>query len=62
LDHNQFNGTIPASYITVGNGRLEIMSLDHNQLTGWVPDDYTNWNKMSEFLLLLVETCVVLVQ
>jgi hypothetical protein len=48
LDHNRFNGTIPSSYMTVGNGRLEILSLDHNQLTGWVPDDFTNWNKMSE--------------
>jgi hypothetical protein len=47
LDHNQFNGTIPSSYMSIGNGRLESLSLNHNQLTGWVPDDFTIWNKMS---------------
>jgi len=52
LDHNQFNGTIPSSYMTVGNGRLESLSLNHNQLTGWVPDDFTIWNKMSKYTFL----------
>ncbi|KAL3897361.1 MAG: hypothetical protein SGARI_006939, partial [Bacillariaceae sp.] len=49
MDHNAFEGSIPWTYSSVGNGRLEELSLDHNQLTGWVPDDHTIWNKMSEY-------------
>jgi hypothetical protein len=47
LDHNSFVGTVPESYMSVGNGRLEELSLDHNQLTGFVPDSHTLWNVMS---------------
>ena len=41
LDHNSLTGTIPSSYPTTGNGRLETLAVNHNQLTGWVPD---NWD------------------
>jgi len=48
MDHNQFSGTIPYSYPTVGNGRVEVLSLNHNQLTGWVPGHFQH-NKLLEF-------------
>lgn len=51
LDHNSFFGSIPESYMSVGNGRLEELSLDHNQLTGFVPDSHTIWNKMITYNL-----------
>jgi hypothetical protein len=46
LNHNQFRGTIPASYTLVGNGRLESFHIDHNQLTGAVPSSYAFSNKL----------------
>lgn len=51
LDHNSFNGTIPESYLSAGNGRLEEFSLNHNSLTGYVPDKIEIWNKMSKLVL-----------
>jgi len=40
LDHNEFSGTIPWTYTTVGNGRVESLSFNHNKLKGWVPGYY----------------------
>jgi hypothetical protein len=46
LDHNRFNGTLPASYLSVGNYQLETLKVDHNQLTGAVPSNHeTNIGK-----------------
>ena len=43
MDHNEFTGTIPYSYTTVGNGRVEALAFNHNQLTGWVPGYYQHY-------------------
>ncbi|KAG7337961.1 two component regulator [Nitzschia inconspicua] len=51
LDHNRFNGTVPESYMTVGNGRLESLYLDNNQLTGTVPDSFQLWNNIYSYTL-----------
>lgn len=51
LDHNDFRGTIPSSYNTVGNGRLESFSLNHNRLTGTVPGDREHYNKLVQYTL-----------
>ena len=51
LDHNQFRGTLPLSYINVSNGRLEQFTIDHNQLTGAVPDDHELGNKLVMFTM-----------
>ena len=51
LDHNSFNGTLPESYINVGNGRLESFHIDHNQLTGQVPGNHDQRDKLVEFTL-----------
>lgn len=48
LDHNQFTGTIPYDYPTVGNSRVEAMTLNHNRLTGYVPGHF-QLNKLLEF-------------
>jgi hypothetical protein len=53
LDHNQFSGTIPASYITVGNGRLEALTLHHNALTGQVPGNRVLLNHMSKWRIII---------
>jgi len=51
LDHNGFGGTLPASYNTVGNGRLESFSINHNQLTGTIPGERTLYNKLVQYTL-----------
>jgi len=47
LDHNQFTGTIPESYSSVGSGRLYVLTLNDNLLTGSVP---TTWGKDNFFV------------
>lgn len=47
LDHNKFRGTIPLSYNSVGNGRLESLTLHDNQLTGVVPGPRPMYNKLT---------------
>ena len=49
LDHNQFSGTIPESYINVGNGRLTALSLNRNNFTGEVPGDHMLKNTLGEY-------------
>ncbi|OEU20277.1 L domain-like protein, partial [Fragilariopsis cylindrus CCMP1102] len=51
LDHNDFRGTIPDSYNTVGNGRLESFSIDHNRFTGTVPGERSMYNKLVQYTL-----------
>lgn len=51
LDHNAFTGTLPSSYNTVGNGRLESFSIDHNQLTGTIPGERSLYNKLVQYSL-----------
>lgn len=51
LDHNAFNGTLPESYINVGNGRLESLGVDHNRLTGVVPSNHDLRNHLVRFTL-----------
>jgi hypothetical protein len=51
LDHNQFRGTVPSSYNSVGNGRLESLSIDHNFLTGVVPGERDLTNKLVTYTL-----------
>mmetsp|Transcript_5908 Transcript_5908/g.14555 ORF Transcript_5908/g.14555 Transcript_5908/m.14555 type:complete len:554 (+) Transcript_5908:531-2192(+) len=51
LDHNYFNGTLPDSYVNVGNGRLESFHIDHNQFTGQVPGNHDQRDKLVEFTL-----------
>lgn len=51
LDHNQFTGTLPLSYINVGNGRLESFAINDNALTGAIPDDHNLFNKLVQFTL-----------
>ena len=51
LDHNDFRGTLPDSYNTVGNGRLESFSIDHNRLTGTVPGERSMYNKLVQYTL-----------
>ena len=49
LDHNQFRGTLPDSYNTVGNGRLESFSINNNELTGVVPGKRSLYNKLVQY-------------
>ena len=51
LDHNNFHGTLPESYISAGNGRLETLTVDNNQLTGAVPGDHVFQNILGKTLL-----------
>lgn len=51
LDHNSFKGTLPSSYNTVGNGRLESFSVDHNKLTGSIPGERDLYNKLVQYTL-----------
>jgi len=54
LDHNAFSGTLPSSYNTVGNGRLNILAIEHNQLTGIVPSgdrEFNNLDNLSSYTL-----------
>ena len=51
LDHNDFRGTLPRSYNSVGNNRLEAFSINHNRLTGYVPGDRELYNKLVEYTL-----------
>jgi hypothetical protein len=37
--------------MSVGNGRLELLSLNHNSLTGWVPDNFVLSDKLIEYNL-----------
>ena len=64
LDHNEFVGTLPESYITVGNGRLESLAINDNFLTGQVPDNHVMFNKLvmftmenNDFNVALRDTC-----
>lgn len=45
LDHNEFTGTIPKSYPTTGEGRIETMTFNHNNLEGLVPGGF-KFNKL----------------
>lgn len=40
LDHNEFSGSIPESYIMAGDGSLVTLFLNDNMLTGGIP---ANW-------------------
>mmetsp|Transcript_21292 Transcript_21292/g.50361 ORF Transcript_21292/g.50361 Transcript_21292/m.50361 type:complete len:574 (-) Transcript_21292:1436-3157(-) len=51
FDHNDFRGTLPASYNTVGNGRLESFSIEHNRLTGTLQGERDLYNKLVQFTL-----------
>ena len=51
LDRNEFRGTLPESYNTVGNNRLESFSINHNQLTGVVPGKRELYNKLVQYTL-----------
>ncbi|KAG7337947.1 two component regulator [Nitzschia inconspicua] len=51
LDHNQFRGTLPVSYNTVGNGRLRSLLINNNQLTGVVSGERTMFNNLFQFVL-----------
>ena len=51
LDHNEFKGTLPESYNTVGNGRLESFSIDHNKLTGTIEGERDLYNKLVQYTL-----------
>jgi hypothetical protein len=48
LDHNQFSGTLPAPYTSVGGNRLESLTVDHNRLGGAVPSSYVLYNKLGK--------------
>jgi len=49
FDHNNFVGTLPLSYNTVGNGRLESFSIDHNSLTGEIQGERDMFNKLVQW-------------
>ena len=40
LDHNQFTGSIPGSFVQLGKGRLRQLYLNDNKFSGAFPD---NW-------------------
>lgn len=68
LDHNGFTGPLPTSYINVGNGRLEQLSVNDNQLTGEIPADRELTNKMvmlnlenNDFSSIDKDTCDILI-
>jgi hypothetical protein len=44
LNHNQFTGSIPDSYATIGNSRLITLALNDNQFTGSPPSNYDSKN------------------
>jgi hypothetical protein len=54
LDHNRFTGTLPTSYIVVGNGRLESLTVDNNQLGGAVPSNFEFLNKLGKKCALIL--------
>jgi len=51
LDNNNFSGTFPPNYNTVGNGRLVALSLERNQLTGVIPGERTNWDTLVQWTM-----------
>lgn len=40
LDHNELTGPVPASYPSMGNGRMELLHLSDNRLTGTMPGGF----------------------
>ena len=51
IDWNKFNGTLQASYINVGNGRLQTLRVDHNQLSGEVPSYHEIRDQLVQYTL-----------
>jgi hypothetical protein len=51
LDHNDFRGTLPREYNTVGNGRLASFTINHNRLTGYVSGDRQLYNNLLQYTL-----------
>jgi hypothetical protein len=51
LDHNDFRGSLPEEYNSIGNTRLEAFTINHNRLTGWVPGERELYNKLVQFTL-----------
>ena len=51
LDHNDFRGTLPSSYNSVGNHRLEMFTINHNRLTGVVPGEREIYTKLVTYTL-----------
>ena len=52
LDHNEFTGTIPDSYPTAGEGRIEAMTFNHNNLEGWIPGGF-KFDKLCKWFLCI---------
>ena len=52
IDHNKFSGTVPYSYVNIGNGRLTALSIDHNRLTGIVPGaNRNNYEQLVQYTM-----------
>ena len=58
LDHNKFDGTLPSSFVTVGNGRLESLAINHNRLTGDVPSNFDLTDKLGKWKARCKKTCI----
>mmetsp|Transcript_38149 Transcript_38149/g.92323 ORF Transcript_38149/g.92323 Transcript_38149/m.92323 type:complete len:470 (-) Transcript_38149:307-1716(-) len=46
LDHNNFEGSVPESYINAGNGRIQTLTLNNNNFTGAFPGNHEVYNRM----------------
>lgn len=57
LDHNNFEGPVPESYINAGNGRIQTLTLNDNNFSGAFPWNHEVFNRMRKFDITLY-TCV----
>ncbi|CAJ1968042.1 unnamed protein product [Cylindrotheca closterium] len=51
LDHNQFTGTMPQSYIVAGNGRIRTLEVNDNQLRGAFPGNHQSYTELMQLTL-----------
>lgn len=48
LDHNEFTGTVPQSYVVAGDGRIQSLTLNDNKFTGDFPGNHETYTQFSK--------------
>lgn len=51
LDHNNFEGPVPESYINAGNGRIQTLTLNDNNFSGAFPGNHEVFNRMLQLTI-----------
>lgn len=66
LDHNNFEGNFPESYVNAGNARMQTLALNDNKFTGTFPGNHEITNRMvqltienNEFTSMERSTCLL---